>query len=264
MIFNRDYWKKEWTSLEKREAKFLVKQWNEKPSVIQDKLSDKVPEKLETTLNTAFTKAFGLVFEKGTGIIEKTYNKEKHSHNFKINEFAADLKGNRKNVKAFSKNANASRTKNLLVSAVEGVGFGVLGVGIPDIPVFTGVILKSIYEIALSYGFEYESQEEQYFILKLIEVSMLHGEAFETENNLLNPQIDFQMFCDVTAEKKQQQIVKTAECLSRELVYMKFLQGIPIVGVAGGIADSVYLKKITDYADLKYKRRFLKGKGIKT
>ena len=30
---------------------------------------------------------------------------------------------------------------------------------------------------------------------------------------------------------------------------MKFLQGIPVVGVAGGAADTVYLKKITDYAD---------------
>ncbi len=41
----------------------------------------------------------------------------------------------------------------------------------------------------------------------------------------------------------------------------KFLQEIPIVGVAGGLADTVYLKKITDYAELKYKRRFLKIKG---
>ena len=48
--------------------------------------------------------------------------------------------------------------------------------------------------------------------------------------------------------------------VSLRLLYMKFLQGIPIVGVAGGLADSVYLKKITDYADLKYRRRFLKKK----
>jgi len=261
LIFNRDYWKKEWKDLEKREAKFLVKRWNEKTSLIEEKLSDKIPEKLETTLQTAFTKAFGLVFEKGTAVIEKTYNKEKHSDNFKVNEFAVGLKSSRKNVKAFSKNANASRTKNILVSAVEGIGFGALGVGIPDIPVFVGVILKSIYEIALSYGFEYESVEEQFFILRLIEVSMLHGEEFENQNNQLNEQIDLRMSADITGEMKQKQIVNAAACLSKELLYMKFLQGIPIVGIAGGIADSVYLKKITDYADLKYKRRFLKSKG---
>lgn len=261
MIFNRDYWKKEWNALEKRESRFLVKQYQEKTSSFQEKLSEKVPDKLEGTLKTTFVKAFGLVFEKGTGIIEKTYNKEKHDHNYKLNEFAANLKENRKNVKAFSKNANASRTKNLLLSTVEGVGFGVFGVGIPDIPVFTGVILKSIYEIAMSYGFSYESEEEQIFILKLIRTALLKGEEFEKSNNQINSEIDMKLIAVISDDEKQKQIVQTAEILSEALLYMKFLQGIPVVGVAGGFADTVYLKKITDYADLKYKRRFLKDKG---
>ena len=38
---------------------------------------------------------------------------------------------------------------------------------------------------------------------------------------------------------------------------MKFLQGVPIVGIVGGAYDVVYLKMITEYANLKYKRRFL-------
>ncbi len=261
MFFHKDYWKKEWTALEKREAKFLVRQWKEKPSVIPEKVKEKVPQKLEDTLKTAFIKAFQFVFEKGIGVIEKTYNKEKHSHNYKVNEFAAELKGNRKNIKAFSKNANASRAKNLLVSTVEGVGFGILGVGIPDIPVFTGVLLKSIYEIALSYGFEYGSPKEQFFILQLIENALLQGAEFEEKNQKLNEVIDKELIPGVTANEKQEQIQKTAECMAQELLYMKFIQGIPVVGAIGGMADSVYLKKVTDYADLKYKRRFLKSKG---
>ena len=68
------------------------------------------------------------------------------------------------------------------------------------------------------------------------------------------------MVVDCTGQDVQEQIVKTAETLSEALLYMKFLQGIPIVGIAGGLSDTVYLKKITDYADLKYKRRFLKAK----
>ncbi len=40
-------------------------------------------------------------------------------------------------------------------------------------------------------------------------------------------------------------------------MYLKFVQGIPIVGVVGGLSDMVYQKKISDYAALKYKRRFL-------
>lgn len=58
------------------------------------------------------------------------------------------------------------------------------------------------------------------------------------------------------------QIEKTAGELSKELLYMKFLQGIPIVGAVGGIYDAVYMKRIAEYANLKYKKRFLmKKKG---
>ena len=56
------------------------------------------------------------------------------------------------------------------------------------------------------------------------------------------------------------QIDRAAEGLSKELLYMKFLQGIPIVGAVGGIYDAVYMKRITEYANLKYKKRFLMKK----
>ena len=44
---------------------------------------------------------------------------------------------------------------------------------------------------------------------------------------------------------------------TKELLYMKFLQGTPIVGAIGGFYDVLYMKNITDYANIKYKRRFL-------
>ena len=56
------------------------------------------------------------------------------------------------------------------------------------------------------------------------------------------------------------QIERAAEGLSKELLYMKFLQGIPVVGAVGGIYDAVYMKRITEYANLKYKKRFLMKK----
>ena len=56
-------------------------------------------------------------------------------------------------------------------------------------------------------------------------------------------------------------IQKTASYLSKELLYMKFLQGIPVVGAVGGAYDVVYLKQITEYANLKYERRFLEMLG---
>ena len=52
----------------------------------------------------------------------------------------------------------------------------------------------------------------------------------------------------------------TAKYLSKELLYMKFLQGIPVVGAVGGAYDVIYMKQVNKFAELKYRRRFLEGK----
>lgn len=259
-MFRQNRWEKEWTALEKKEARYLMRRREEKTSsALQQKLEEKIPEKLEETLNTAFIKAFDLVFEKGTGLIEKTYNKDQQKTDYQVREYAAGLKESRKTVKAFGRQSQGTRMKNLMISGVEGVGLGLLGIGLPDIPLFTAVILKSVYEIALSYGFEYESEKEQWFILKMIETALKKGGELERNNSLLNAWID-QNGIGETVKGRKEQSKETAAALAEALLYMKFLQGIPVVGVAGGAADTVYLKKITDYAELKYKRRFLRKK----
>lgn len=259
-MFRQNRWEKEWTALEKKEARYLMRRREEKTSsALQQKLEEKIPEKLEETLNTAFIKAFDLVFEKGTGLIEKTYNKDQQKTDYQVREYAAGLKESRKTVKAFGRQSQGTRMKNLMISGVEGVGLGLLGIGLPDIPLFTAVILKSVYEIALSYGFEYESEKEQWFILKMIETALKKGEELERNNSLLNAWID-QNGIGETVKGRKEQSKETAAALAEALLYMKFLQGIPVVGVAGGAADTVYLKKFTDYAELKYKRRFLRKK----
>ena len=148
-MLRQNRWEKEWTILEKKELRYLERQREEKkPSALRQKLEEKIPEKLEDTLNAAFVKAFDLVFEKGgTGIIEKTYNKEQQKMDYQVREYAAGLKANRKTVKAFGRQSQAARAKNLAISGVEGVGLGLLGVGIPDIPLFTAVILRDCPDI---------------------------------------------------------------------------------------------------------------------
>ena len=101
-MFRQNRWEKEWTALGKKEARYLMRRREEKTSsALQQKLEEKIPEKLEETLNTAFIKAFDLVFEKGTGLIEKTYNKDQQKTDYQVREYAAGLKESRKTVKAF-------------------------------------------------------------------------------------------------------------------------------------------------------------------
>lgn len=249
---------KEWRRLEKQEERFLLAHREKRENILNQKLEDKVPAGLQSMLDTAFAKAFAFIFEKGTGVIEKTYRKEKLKQDYLIQEYTAEVKRNTKSLRSFSKKSKGAGTRNLLLSGVSGVGMGVLGIGLPDIPVFTGMILKSIYETALHYGCRYDTKEERYFILLLIQGALSYGEQMEETEKKVNAFIRSGI-CPAGYEEKEQ-IERTAGTLSKELLYMKFLQGIPVIGVIGGAFDAVYMKQISEYADLKYRRRFLSRK----
>ncbi len=48
-------------------------------------------------------------------------------------------------------------------------------------------MLKSIYEISLSYGYDYNDEQEKHFILILIQVALLGGDEFKK----INDKVDF-------------------------------------------------------------------------
>lgn len=247
-------WEKEWKRLIAREEQFLSRKPPNAAAILNQRLEKHIPEKLQATLDIAFYKAFQLIFTKGTGIIEKTYDREKRSADYKIKSYAADIRGNRSSLSAFRKKSGVIQAANLAASAVEGIGLGVLGIGLPDIPLFTGMILKSMYEIAVNYGFSYDTEEEQIFLLQVIETAVSKGEAQRQKDAELNRRCQEE---GLPAADRQEQIQKTARALSDELLYMKFLQGIPVVGAVGGLSDVQCLQTVTAYANLKYQRRFL-------
>lgn len=244
---------REWMRLEKKETVYLKKHIENK-NILNVKLEEKVPAKLRDTLNAAFCKAFALIFEKGTDIIEKSYAVEQKKKTYQINEYSDELNKNLKSLRAFRKEAASVGTGNILLSGAAGIGMGLAGVGIPDIPVFTALLLKNIYEISLSYGFDYRQPQEQSFILLLIEAALSHGEELQQMDRQLNSIIEANNFPQMD---QSVQIQRTADCLSRELLYMKFLQGIPLVGAVGGAWDAVVMKQVGEYARLKYQRRLL-------
>ena len=259
---------KEWRKLQEQEIDFLVKNIRREESALNQLLEDKVPEGLQATLDKAFFKAFQLVFEKGTGVIEKTYNKEKMEIDYQLGELKADMTKDRKELKAFSSKAKTSGAVNTLVSGASGVGLGVLGIGVPDILLFTGMMLKNIYQIALNFGFDYESEDEKKFILLLIQGALSSGDELRKINSAIDMYIDDGKFtCEESNEADEEEtadadsdmkmrIRQASECMSKELLYMKFLQGIPFVGAVGGAYNALYMRRISKYAELKYRRRF--------
>lgn len=253
-------YEKEWDALVRKETRYLKNNSEKQEFILNRKLEERVPDKLQEKLDLAFYKGFHLVFEKGTGIIEKTYSKEKKAEAHQVDSHALKRSESRKNLRAFSRRSRLANTRNLAISLGEGIATGLPGIGLPDIPLFIGMILKSIYEIALSYGFSYDTDGERIFILRLIRTSLLKGPELETENDAVNRLIQGGIPGGCARDELSDAIRSASDTLSQELIYLKFLQGIPIAGVIGGLSDAVYLKKITAYASLKYYRRFLEEK----
>lgn len=248
-------WEKEWALLVKKENQWLAQNAQYKPSALNRLLEGKVPPKLQHTLEGAFLKAFGLIFDKGAPLLERTFSPEALQRQNQVDRYAAQVQRNRKALKTCAKRSGRAGTVNLMLSGAEGVVLGALGVGIPDIPLFTSLLLRSLYEMACHFGFPYDTPEERYFQLLLIHGALSFGGELEECDRALNEFAAHPVLpepCDRNAE-----LETTARALSRQLLYMKFLQGVPLVGVAGGAYDAVCLHRVQKFARLKYQRRLL-------
>ena len=230
-------------------------------SPLVDKVENIIPDKLKDTLNSAFYKGFQLVFDKGTAFIEKTYNKEKIELEHDINNYAIDRKINKKHMKKLDWHSKQTKLVNTSFSVLEGSVLGLLGVGLPDIPIFISVLVKTVYEIALSYGYQYDSTEEKAYILLLICTAISKGDTqlkYNEQLEALSAKIDnsLQENIDMTKIMKD-----TSSQLAEALLTAKFIQGIPVVGAVGGVVNYSIVNRVASFSRLKYKKRYLLKKS---
>ena len=219
-------------------------------------LGDKIPKKVYTGLESTFCKGFSLVFNQGRGIIEKSYNKENLQSNHTIRDFAVQLKGGRKELKAVHKSAKRSDGVNMVVTTAEGLALGALGIGMPDIVLFISTLLKGVYETALNYGFDYDAPEEQYMILNMMAASLITGQERVEWDEMVDGMIQ-EMPENVTQQVLDEQIRETASVFAVDMLILKFIQGLPVVGILGGVANPIYYKRVLKYVQLKYRKRYL-------
>jgi len=186
--------------LEKQEQKFLNHTDSEfiksNFTPVVDKIQAKIPDKLQSTLDAAFYVGFHLVFEKGTSLIEKTYNKEKIDVAYDLNNYAIEKYMTKKH-------------------------------------------LKTLYLICTAM-----TKEDQ-------------RKAYDQKIERLGQEIDIHTptTIDLDAIMKE-----TSDLLSNTLLTAKFIQGLPLVGVIGGVINPMMINKVGRYARIKYKKRYLLSK----
>ena len=257
-------WEKEWNRLIKAEAKYTNKRKDGPMSVLFKKLDNVIPKKLSGLISNALYKAFKMIFNKGTWAIEHTYNRKKKQADYMINVYASEVMESPKTIKKFTRKANSSKFLNLLISFVEGVGMGILGLAILDIPLFIAVVFKTVYEIVLTFGYDYHTTEEKMLILKIIEAAMSDEDDFLKKDREINEIIEYVVVSGDVVPKWEieldDQMHSSSDSICNELLYTRAIQKIPVVGMLGGLFNPVYVNRISRYAVLKYRRRFLSKK----
>lgn len=247
--------RKELQRIHKKETNLKAAALDRKPAQWRVQLEKKIPEKVATGLQKTFATGFSVVFKQGRALIEKTYNKEEIKADHNVLDYAIQVKGSQKEMWNMRAGVSAASSINLAITTIEGIGLGALGVGMPDIILFISTMLKGIYETALRYGFSYESEQEQLLILKMMAAAMSSGKEWEERN----AQVD-QLLCSntvVSQDYLEQQIQETASVFAMDMLVLKFIQSIPVVGVVGGVANPVYYRKVMQYIQLKYHKRYL-------
>lgn len=248
---------KELRYIEKQELK-LQKQAMAPERAWKQTIEGAIPDKVYDKLRAAFAAAFKMIFEKGVNVIEKTYSRDKLMKDFELNDMAVDSFRSRRELRKFRSDVSSSHTWKSILTTVEGMGLGAIGIGMPDIVIFLGFVLQSIYEVALKYGYDYNDKAERVFILKMMSASIARREKWlkadkEVEEMIRNPiEVDFDVL--------DSQISDTADDFALDMLVLKFIQGKPIVGIIGGLSNPIYYNKIMEYVKLKYHKRYLLSK----
>lgn len=254
-------YEKEFQKILKKEEQFLAGGGNKlkERGIDFGKVQEKIPDKLVATVYVTLNRVFGLMFDKGTNTIEKTFKKVSLKEEFLVNDFRLEHLPSAKAMRKIEREVKKRQALNSGTTIIEGSGLGLLGVGVPDIPVFIGVILRGIYEVSCSYGFDYEKDEERVFILRCISASLAPQEERRKKDGLVEDWIKKIEEGNPELLLKAE-IEETSQALTEEILVAKFLQGFLVIGVIGGPMNFATYNKLLNYATLKYKKRYLSKK----
>ena len=218
---------------------------------IKESLYPKIPKQVYTALTAAFEKSFRMLFIHGSSILEKTISMQEISQKLSLHELQMELFPNRKTLRLHSRQVKQSLAGGNAFAVLSGAGLGLLGFGLPDIPLFTALLLRCMLKTAAQYGIDWHSTQEQCYLLRLMRTALSHGDSRRVANLYLErtfSEPDLQL---------EQEISRTSAVLAQSLLAEKFVQGMPLIGTVGAAVNHVVYRKIAAWSCVKYQKRYL-------
>lgn len=243
-------WQREWSRQLREENRWRRQALYRQPGQLQARLSEKVPESVRETLTTAFGAAFSAALA-GEPLLRRTASPKAEARRLARAEEQLRTPERFSSVRGTGRSAVFSAAA---ASAVRGSGLGLLGIGLPDIPLFAASLLRSLGQIARGYGYITSTRKERRIMLLVLDAALTGGMEYPALSDQLDQALSG---TELTGLSEQELADRVAGKLAEELLAAKFLQGIPLAGAVGGVLDSRLTARLLDYAALKYNRRFL-------
>lgn len=90
-----------------------------------------------------------------------------------------------------------------------------------------------------------------------METALTKGPLWTEKNQGVDAFLYQGLMEEPTKEALSQQIQATAQTFAMDMLVLKFIQGLPLVGALGGAANPVYYRRVLNYVQLKYHKRYL-------
>lgn len=87
---------------------------------------------------------------------------------------------------------------------------------------------------------------------------MLSGSDWVERDEAIERMLEDSALIPGDPESAEAQLERTAAAFATDLLVMKFIQGLPIVGALGGLGNPLYYRRVLSYARLKYERAYIR------
>lgn len=222
--------------------------------------ADSLPTLHRETLEMAFYQSLAFLMNPQEDILANFICREELEEKFHQLDRAVDHDPGFRALGHMEREAARLNNMDFSAAALEGLGFGTVGIGSPETVILCALMLRTLYETGLVYGFNIDHPWEKDLALMLFSAAFSSGEdAYREQRELTRVLKD--LADGITPEIDRERRMHTAAArMAGSMSLQKFVQGIPVIGAAGLFFNTAAMNRLQTLSRCVYKQRYLRVK----
>ena len=161
-------WQREWARQLREENRWRRQALRRQPGELRTRITEKVPEAAQSAMTAAFSAAFGAALA-GEPLLRRTASQRAEALRLARAEEQLQAPERFGSVRKTGKSTVCTAAA---ASAVRSSGLGLLGIGLPDIPLFVASLLRNLGQIARGYGYKTSTRQERKIMLLILDAAL--------------------------------------------------------------------------------------------